>query len=108
MEDCSFCGERKCEGCPLEYTDKKTYEDLLTGLKVQGNESFYSNDYSTRGRNEVILEISLASNVEKEIFEPFTTSIKKGNKEENKDGKEEKKDGGITLDDCLEEFKLPE
>ena len=45
MEDCKFCGERKCEGCPLEYTDKKTYEELMEGLKVQGNESFFANDY---------------------------------------------------------------
>ena len=55
--------------------------------------------------NEIIFEISLASNVEKEIFDPFTTSIRKTNKEETK---EEKKEGDISLDDCLQEFKLPE
>ena len=72
MEDCQFCKSRKCEGCPLPYTDKLKYEELLRRLGIKGNESYFSENYSSRGRNEIVLELSLAQNLGKEIFEPFT------------------------------------
>lgn len=29
MESCFFCGDKRCEGCPLPYSDEIKFEDLL-------------------------------------------------------------------------------
>lgn len=71
MEECKFCGDKKCEGCPLPYTDKIKYEELLSRMKILGNESFFIDNYSSRGRNEIILEMAWAKSVKMDVFAPF-------------------------------------
>ena len=46
MEPCVFCQDKKCDGCPLPYTDNKTYNDLLNDAGITSNSSFFA-DYSS-------------------------------------------------------------
>ncbi len=34
MESCNFCGDKRCEGCPLPFDANQTYNDLLIKLGV--------------------------------------------------------------------------
>jgi len=34
MEACHFCGDRKCDGCPLPFTESVSYRDLLGKIGV--------------------------------------------------------------------------
>lgn len=60
MESCHFCGDKKCEGCPVEYNPNKTVKDIFMGAGVTNNESFYLDSYK-RGKGDVIIEIVWSS-----------------------------------------------
>ena len=45
MEACHFCGDKRCDGCPLPFTDKMKYKDLLDNVGIKTNASFYSENY---------------------------------------------------------------
>jgi hypothetical protein len=57
MEPCHFCADKRCDGCPLPYTDDIIYNDFLTKIGVNSNSSFYTDSYQKRGRNELIIDI---------------------------------------------------
>ena len=44
-QDCPFCKDRRCDGCPLPYTDKLTYKELLKNADIESNDSFFSEEY---------------------------------------------------------------
>ena len=71
LEDCYFCKDQRCEGCPLPFTDEK-YEDLLKKMGQKHNQSFFSDSYSKKGKFDVIFSIAFAQNVKNEILDPFT------------------------------------
>ncbi len=107
MEACHFCGDRKCEGCPLPFLSDLIYNDLLTKAGITSNVSFYPNfDTYKRGKYDLILEIVWNSAVPVEFFEYFQSAKPFPNTENG--GEESKESGAITLGDCLEEFSKPE
>ena len=50
MDPCHWCGDRRCEGCPLPFDPNLTYNDFLIKLGSSGNDSFYINDAYKRGK----------------------------------------------------------
>ena len=50
MDPCHWCGDRRCEGCPLPFDPSLTYNDYLIKLGSSGNDSFYINDAYKRGK----------------------------------------------------------
>lgn len=109
MEACHYCGDKRCEGCPLPFSKDLTVRDLLMKIGVENNISFYKEDYYKRGKQDVILEIVWHNKIEKAFFDNFQSarSFISGEKSTST-SEEEKKDGAITLMDCLEEFERPE
>ena len=69
MEPCFYCGDKKCDGCPLPYAENITYNDLQKNLEVTQNVSFYMDDYNKRGRKDIIIEIILTKQMHKGIYE---------------------------------------
>lgn len=69
MEPCQFCGDKRCDGCPLPYTDEFTYNDYLTKIGVTSNDSFYSESFQKRGRNELILDLVFSRQFKKEVLD---------------------------------------
>lgn len=105
MQNCYFCDDRKCEGCPLPYTDEFTYADFLRKLDVNTNESFYSDNNQIKGKKDIILDIVFSREFKKETLDAIQNAKVHPSQ---KNTQEESKDGHITLGDCLLEFKQPE
>ena len=57
MDPCHWCGDRRCEGCPLPFDSNLAYNDYLIKLGSSGNDSFYVNDAYKRGKQDIILEV---------------------------------------------------
>jgi hypothetical protein len=70
MESCYFCGDKRCEGCPLPYTDDIRYEDLLRKIGQVSNDSFYGESY-TRGKKDIQLETIWLGNIDKSFYSRF-------------------------------------
>jgi hypothetical protein len=70
MESCYFCGDKRCEGCPLPYTDDIKFEDLLRKIGQQSNDSFYLDGYN-RGKKDIVLETVWHQTMDKSFFAPF-------------------------------------
>ena len=68
MEACNFCEDKRCEGCPLPFTEEITYSDLLGKIGVTTNSSFYNDGYK-RGKQDVIFEIVWNMKIEKSFFD---------------------------------------
>lgn len=56
-EPCVFCGDKRCEACPLPFNSNMLYNELLEKVGIKDNVSFYSESYSKRGKLEVIIDI---------------------------------------------------
>ena len=70
MESCYYCADKKCEGCPLPYTDEIKYEDLLRKIGQPSNESFYLDGYN-RGKKDIQLETIWNSTIDKTFYSVF-------------------------------------
>lgn len=64
MESCHFCNDKRCEGCPLPYTDKMTLNDLFMKIGITSNNSFYTDGFK-RGKQDVIFDIVWNNKIEK-------------------------------------------
>ena len=72
MEACHFCGDRRCDGCPLPFTSDITYNDLMIKAGVASNVSFYPNfDSYKRGKQDIIIEVVWNNRVPAEFFDFF-------------------------------------
>lgn len=49
-EACYFCGQQRCGGCAVPYTQALSIEELLNKINTTSNESYFSDDKQTRGR----------------------------------------------------------
>ena len=67
MEACNFCEDKRCEGCPLPYTENMIYEDLLGKIGVTTNSSFYSDGYK-KGKQDVIFDVVWNMKIDKDFF----------------------------------------
>jgi len=36
-EECFYCGDKKCDGCPVPFLSDETYENLLKKVGVTSN-----------------------------------------------------------------------
>ena len=70
MESCHFCGDKRCEGCPLPFTKEMTLSDLMGKIGITQNISFFEQGYQ-RGKRDIILEIVWSMKVEKGFFDYF-------------------------------------
>lgn len=68
MESCHFCGDKKCEGCPLPFSKDMTFADLLGKVGATSNNSFYTDGYK-RGKNDVIFEVIWNMKIDKTFFD---------------------------------------
>lgn len=68
MESCFFCGDRRCEGCPVPFDNQMTYNDLLEKIGVTSNVSFYQDGYH-RGKKDVIIEVVWNIKIDKVFFD---------------------------------------
>lgn len=67
MEACNFCEDKRCEGCPLPYTEDMIYGDLLGKIGITTNSSFYSDGYK-RGKQDVIFDVVWNMKIDKDFF----------------------------------------
>jgi len=70
MEMCHFCLDKRCEGCPLPFTDDLTFNDLLIKIGATSNVSFYNEGYK-HGKQDVIIDIIWNNRIEKSFFDKF-------------------------------------
>jgi hypothetical protein len=106
MESCHFCGDKRCDGCPLPYDKELTLADLMAKMgDIKTNQSLYMEGYK-RGRQDVILEAVWNNKIDKGYFDSFQTAVSFPN--QPKQQTETQTQGAITLADCLEEFERPE
>jgi hypothetical protein len=109
MEPCVFCKDKKCDGCPLPFTEAKTYTDILNDAGITNNSSFFSDSSSLKkGKQEVILEIVWSKMFPKFILDKLQNA--KSHPHTKSEGKEviPKEEAVVTLKDCFEEFKKSE
>ena len=72
MEACHFCSDRRCDGCPMPFTESATYNDLMNKIGINSNVSFYPNfDTYKRGKHDLIFEVVWNIKVHAEYFEQF-------------------------------------
>jgi len=50
MENCQFCNRNKCDGCPIPYNSSKKVQDILDVLKLEGNDTLFSDKMRVRGK----------------------------------------------------------
>ena len=74
MESCHFCGDKRCDGCPLPYSSKLTLKDMMMKIGIQNNESFYLEGYK-KGKNDLIIEIVWNPKIDKSFFDAFQTAV---------------------------------
>ncbi len=109
MEACNFCQDRRCDGCPLPYTESATYSDLLAKIGINSNVSFYPNfDTYKRGKHDVIFEVVWNSTLPEAFFSKFISARHFENTDGTEGSEEAKESASVTLGDCLEEFSKPE
>jgi hypothetical protein len=53
-DNCAYCDGRKCEGCRLKYTEDFKVKDLLNQIKIEHNDTFFSDNKAECGK-EIIL-----------------------------------------------------
>lgn len=49
-ESCHYCGQSKCSGCTVPFTDAMTIQEVLSKINLLANETFFSDDRQTRGK----------------------------------------------------------
>lgn len=72
---CEYCGQTKCDGCLVPFTDDSTIEKVLKGIKQESANSFYSTNFKARGK-ELILNIVWHQDIHKHLFSFLATAIK--------------------------------
>jgi hypothetical protein len=98
--NCDFCGQTKCSGCPVPYTDETTIGMVLSTIKQDSANSFYKQDYKMRGK-ELILNLVWHQDINKTLFSFLATAVKF----ESTEAAAEAKSADVNLIDCLREFK---
>ena len=74
MESCQFCGDKRCEGCPVPFSSRLTLKDLLTKLGVESNVSFFNDLGLKRGKQDITLEVVWNNRLEKSLFDCLQTA----------------------------------
>jgi hypothetical protein len=74
MESCQFCGDKRCEGCPLPFVENLTLGDLMLKLGSNSNNSFYSADNYRRGKQDLIIDVVWHHSLTKEFFSKFISA----------------------------------
>lgn len=72
---CDYCGQNKCGGCPVPYTDETTIGMVLETIKQESANTFYSQNQKIRGK-EFILNIAWHQDINKSLFSFLATAIK--------------------------------
>lgn len=124
-EACQFCGDKRCEGCPIPFDKNITVKDYMRRMGIESNVSFYNADSWKRGKSDMILELIWGSGPFGHLKE-YIDFIQMANKFNNQaalnKGEEAEEDksnnqmqdtsestqSGVTLYDCLKEFEKPE
>eukprot|EP00347_Sterkiella_histriomuscorum_P023008 403336310 len=107
METCLFCGDKKCEGCPVPLSRNMTLQDFIMKIGIENNISFYTEGYK-RGKNDVIFEIVWNPKIEKQFFDAFQTAVSfPGQKQLSQPTTQKDESSAITLQDCFKEFEKP-
>ena len=50
QEDCPFCGQSRCGGCPIPLSDDNTVADVLKSLNLESNNTFFTEDRKLQGK----------------------------------------------------------
>jgi hypothetical protein len=70
MEACQFCGDKRCDGCPIPFSSELTFKDIMMKVGIYNNTSFYLQGYKC-GKSDVTLEIVWNNKIEKVFFDTF-------------------------------------
>lgn len=101
-ENCYFCGDRRCENCELECSDKKRLdEDVISKIKDKKDYDLELELYFDNIPDEIELG-RLNTCVDPKKME------KEGEESKKKEAEEEKKEAGIQIYDCIRQFEQPE
>jgi hypothetical protein len=50
-DDCNYCGQNRCGGCTVPFTDQITIQKILTdNLKLESNDTLFSSDRYKSGK----------------------------------------------------------
>lgn len=99
---CEYCGQNKCSGCPVPYTDQATIGSILETIKQDSVNSFYRESSKIRGK-ELILNAIWHQDLHKNLFSFLSTAVKF-----EAIGDTSERTADIQLTDCLREFKQTE
>jgi ubiquitin carboxyl-terminal hydrolase 4/11/15 len=106
-DECHYCGEQRCNGCTVPYSDEITIEAILTQkLKLKSNNTLFTDDYKSNGK-ELIIKVVWNQAISKSIF-AFLSQAQPMPKHFLSDQDEEMTEAGVSLQDCLREFKQVE
>lgn len=50
MEDCKYCGQQRCSGCNVPYSDEASVENIFQNLKLTTNDTLFSEDRKISGK----------------------------------------------------------
>jgi ubiquitin carboxyl-terminal hydrolase 4/11/15 len=94
FQECFFCGERRCENCPLKCDENALLKDILAKIKEDDHEyqlEFYFDNLPD------FVEISKLN-----AYSDFNKSHSSDKKDENE------KEPEVTIYDCFDLFRVPE
>lgn len=105
-EECHYCGESRCGGCPVPYSDTATVQQILGKLNLSENNTFFSDNRVSRGK-EIILQVTWHHEIFSKLFDYLSTAIPFEKKDQD-ESMDSQGSADIKLTDCLAEFKQSE
>lgn len=102
---CTFCAQGMCDDCLVPYSDKMTIKQVMEQVKIDGNTNHFKSQSYYAGAGEKDLQVNLVwhQDIEKRLFD-FLLKVQSFEKQDQ----EEASRGGLSLIDCLKDFKQTE
>jgi hypothetical protein len=95
-ESCFYCKERSCRGCSLAYESETTVSDLLKVCDLKNNDTFYSTNHKTRGK-EVQLVLNWHHGFQKKLFDVLITANKFVRTDSEEEQNKSNVEGGVNI-----------
>jgi hypothetical protein len=106
-DNCSYCDERKCEGCRCKYTEDFKVKDLLNQIKLEHNDTFFSTNKSDVGK-ELKLNVVFHPGICPHFTSVLMSAVTWDRKDIDPETAKIKETDNVQMEDCLREFKVTE
>ena len=73
-ESCLYCGQLRCNGCPVPFKEDATVNDILSNLKISNNDTLFSNERLIAGK-EFQLEVVWHQDLHSSLFSFLSTAV---------------------------------